>query len=30
MDISILNLSDIPAKISDQEHESGIKELKEM
>ena len=30
MDISILNLSDIPAKISDKDYESGIKKLKEM
>lgn len=30
MDISILNLSDIPAKISNQEYETGIIELKEM
>ena len=30
MDISILNLSDIPAKISNQEYETGIEELREM
>ena len=30
MDISIINLSDIPAKISNQEYETGTRELREM
>lgn len=30
MNISILNLSDIPAKISDQEYEIGVEELRKM
>ncbi len=30
MDISILNLSDIPAKISTQEYETGVRKLKKM